>query len=127
MTTTIRKSLCFTMTDEEYEYIKAWFKHLYQWTDLLERSGYVGYNSMNIEKMRVTTYAALLMLADGCYATAEEIASAADIGIGSMEDVLTGLTYMREVEAEMFDDGEIGYKLTSFGQAWASTLVAECE
>lgn len=115
------------MLDDEYEYIKIWFEHLYQWNKLLETSGYVNYKSMNIEQMRVMTYAALLMLADGVYATASEIEDAAGLESGNMEDVLIGLTYMREVKAEIFDDGEIGYTLTPFGKRWASTLVAECE
>ena len=115
------------MLDDEYEYIKIWFEHLYIWIGILETAKYVGYNSANIEQMRTRTYAALLMLADGVYATASEVSEVANLGTGDMDSVLVGLTFLREVEAELFDDGVMGYRLTTLGKRWASAIVAECE
>lgn len=107
--------------------MRLWFEHLYAWNRLLDDAGYIDYKFVDTETKRVRTYAALLMLADGQWATAEEIEAAAELGDGLMEDVLIGLYHMREVDVEMFDDGEMCYQLTDFGRRWANLLLLEEE
>lgn len=106
---------------------RIWFDHLYAWNRLLDEGGYVDYLFMDTETKRLRTYGALLMLADDRWATAEEIEEAAELGDGCMESVLIGLSYLREVEVEMFDDGELAYQLTDFGRTWANLLTTEHE
>jgi len=118
---------CHILDDEDPEYVSAWFEHYYSWNRLLASAGYIDYKFMNLEEKRVRTYAALLMLADGCWATAEDVSDASELGNGDMESALIGLSYLREVEVEMNDNGDMIYQLTKFGKAWASALVAEYE
>lgn len=115
------------LDDDDYEYTKTWFNHLYAWNRLLDSAGYVDHKFMGTEEKRVRTYAALLMLADDNWATAAEIEAAAELGDGDIDSVLEGLSYLREVDIDVSDDGDLICKLTKFGRAWASALVAECD
>jgi hypothetical protein len=110
--------------EEDVEFNYAWFEHIYAWNRLLDAAGFIRYDTMgsDIERARERTYAALLMLADGAWATAEEVEDAAETG-SDMEEVLIGLTYLREVETTMFDDGVMCFRLTSFGKAWAELML----
>jgi hypothetical protein len=113
--------------DDNSDFDYHWFEHLYAWNRLLDKAGYVDYQFMDTETKRLRTYAALLMLADDRWATVDEVEQAAELGDGSMEGVLIGLSYMREVVVELFDDGELCYQLTDFGRSWANMLLMEHE
>lgn len=125
--TVISEIRCKVERDDDNGFNRHWFDHLFAWNCLLDEAGYVDYLFMDTESKRLRTYAALLMLADNQWVTANEVEAAAEIGDGSMEGVLIGLSYMREVEVTMFDDDELCYQLTDFGRTWASLLVTEYE
>lgn len=111
--------------DDNFDY--HWFEHLFAWNRLLDDGCYIDYLFMDTETKRLRTYAALLMLADDRWATAEEIEEAADIGDGNMEAVLIGLSRLREVDVEMFDDGELCFQINDYGRSWANMLMLERE
>lgn len=116
--------------EEDFDYY--WFEHLYAWNRILDKAGCIdsggaGYYFMDTETKRLRTYSALLMLADNRWATAEEIEEAAEVGDGNMESILIGLSYLREVEVEMFDDDELCFQLTEFGKSWGSMFLFEHE
>lgn len=115
------------MADDDNGFDSYWMEHLYSWNRLLDDAGYVDYQFMDTESKRLRTYAALLMLANDQWATAEDIEAAAEIGDGAMEGVLIGLSYLREVEVTMFDDSELCYQLTDLGRTWAEMLTLENE
>jgi hypothetical protein len=74
-----------------------------------------------MEQERCLTYEALLMQADGRWATADEIVELTDQP--NLDGVLEGLVYMCELEMEMFDDGVPCFRLTDFGARFASGMV----
>lgn len=113
--------------DDDNEYVKVWFDHIYAWNRVLDSAGYIDYKYMDTETKRLRTYAALRVLACDSWATAADVEAIADIGDGDMECVLLGLSYMNEVVVELLDTGDLGFQLTKFGDTWASALLAEYE
>lgn len=74
-----------------------------------------------MEEERKGIYEALLMQADNRWATTDEIEEV--VGRNDLDPVLDGLVYMRELEATMFDDGVACYRLTKFGERFASGMI----
>jgi hypothetical protein len=74
-----------------------------------------------MEEERRLTYEALLMEADGRWATIREIEEV--VGRFDLDEVLFGLVHLRELDATMFDDGETCFKLTELGSRFASGMI----